>query len=268
MTPMIDAAALQHRTDTVIIDCRYSLAAPEQGRALYAEGHIQGAYYADLMSDLSSPVEAHGGRHPLPTAANFSAFCERLGIVKGVTEVVLYDDHRLAFASRAWWLLRYFGHDKVQLLNGGFRAWQAAGGVCDTDAPVPLANGRFQAEPNPAMVASRQELLVASVPARFSLIDAREAARYNGEVEPIDPVAGHIPGALNYPWQGLTNEQGEVQPQQARFASLSADDELVVYCGSGVTACVTLLALTLAGKSSPRLYPGSWSDWCSYLTED
>ncbi len=261
MSALISVNELKNRKNAVIIDCRYSLQEPLLGRQHYKQKHIKGALYADLMADLSSPVGVHGGRHPLPTAEAFSALCRRLGIVQGVTEVVVYDDQRFAFASRAWWLLRYFGHDKVRVLDGGFAAWQRDGGDCD-DQVVEVEQGHFNAVAQSGYTANRQELLIASEPAKRILIDAREAPRYRGEVEPIDPIAGHIPTALNYPWQDMTNQEGLFNSRQPSLASLQGD--IVVYCGSGVTACVDILALAELGKKA-RLYPGSWSDWCSYM---
>jgi thiosulfate/3-mercaptopyruvate sulfurtransferase len=266
MSAIIDVEELQRRRETanfVILDCRFSLADPELGFNQYQQDHISGAYYVDLNQELSSAMAEHGGRHPLPSAEQFNDLCRQLGIRQGETEVVVYDDSRCAFASRAWWLFNYFGHRDVRVLNGGYQAWKHAAGRLGLTPNNRPGDGVFEAKPNPAMLAGRGELLVAKQPASFTLLDAREPARYNGEQEPIDPVAGHIPAALNFPWQALTDENGWVQPAEERFSALSPP--LVVYCGSGVTACATLLALHLAGIDDCRLYAGSWSDWCSYL---
>jgi thiosulfate/3-mercaptopyruvate sulfurtransferase len=250
----------------IVVDCRFSLADSCLGRQLYIKGHIPGAYYLDLNQDLSSPVQPHGGRHPLPQLDEFASKLSAMGIRSGSkgTWVVAYDDSRFAFAARLWWLLRYLGHDRVVVLDGGFQGWQAAGYLVTTDLPQPRT-GQFIPQPRPEWIVD-----IAAIKARqdeIILIDSREAERYRGEHEPIDPVAGHIPGALNYPWQEVTDPQGYVLPastQQQRWANLPSYQEIVVYCGSGVTACVNLLSLELAGIPSAKLYPGSWSDWCSY----
>jgi thiosulfate/3-mercaptopyruvate sulfurtransferase len=251
----------------VVVDCRFSLADPSLGRRLYSDSHIPGAHYLDLNQDLSSPVQPHGGRHPLPNLDQFASKLTAMGVRSGedATWVVAYDDSRFAFASRLWWLLRYLGHDQVAVLDGGFQGWQAAGYSVTADLPQPRV-GSFIPQVRPERAVD-----IATVQARQNgvvLVDSREAERYRGEHEPIDPVAGHIPGAVNYPWQEVTDPQGYVLPelvQQQRWATLPPYQELIVYCGSGVTACVNLLSLEIAGISSAKLYPGSWSDWCSYL---
>ncbi|XQQ05611.1 MAG: sulfurtransferase [Leptolyngbya sp. IPPAS B-1204] len=272
----------QDAASVVIVDCRFSLADPDLGRQQYEQSHIPGAYYLDLNQDLSSPVQQHGGRHPLPDPVQLADKLSAIGVRSGPepTLVVAYDDSRLAFAARLWWLLRYLGHDRVAVLDGGFSGWQAAGYPVTADLPQPQP-GHFvpqiQADwtVNIETVKTYKDLL------NVVLIDSREAERYRGEREPIDPVAGHIPGAVNYPWPEVTDEQGFIRPlaqQQQRWANLGAEvgaevsvaeaptpAELIVYCGSGVTACVNLLALEIAGISYAKLYPGSWSDWCSYL---
>ncbi len=247
----------------VVIDCRFSLADPQAGAAQYAINHIPGAHYFDLNQDLSSPVQTHGGRHPLPDPLALAAKLSACG-VSHEKLVVVYDDQRLAFASRLWWLLRYYGHDRVVVLDGGWSRWQAEG------HPVTAAQPKSQLDPQPFVPQIRSdwicdiEAIKATAPL---LIDSREVERYRGEQEPIDPVAGHIPGALNYPWQGITDAEGQLlspELQRQRWENLPAG-EPVVYCGSGVTACVNLLSLAIAGREAARLYPGSWSDWCSYL---
>jgi thiosulfate/3-mercaptopyruvate sulfurtransferase len=178
------------------------------------------------------------------------------------TPVVIYDDNRFAFAARCWWLLRYLGHANIQLLDGGFAAWRAAG--FDVTSSVPTARrGNFQARVQQGWTVDHAEVAAISRSGGAVLIDSREPPRFRGEVEPIDPVAGHIPGAVNFSWQEVTDEQGFVtaaSQHNERWRELAGADK-VVYCGSGVTACVNLLSLELAGLSG-RLYPGSWSDWC------
>ncbi|OUC14611.1 MAG: sulfurtransferase [Alkalinema sp. CACIAM 70d] len=264
----------------VIVDCRFSLMQPHLGRQQYETSHLPGAYYLDLNQDLSSPVATHGGRHPLPNPDVLAVQLTAMGITPE-TLVVAYDDSRLAFAARLWWLLRYLGHDRVAVLNGGWSAWQAAGLPTTTEIPPPRP-GAFVPCPNPQEIVDIQDIRAGLQPiesrhqsqpdpgAPIVLIDSRESVRYRGESEPIDPIAGHIPGAVNYPWQEVTDENGFVQSletQRDRWKSLSANQpspEIIAYCGSGVTACVNLLSLYQVGIPA-KLYPGSWSDWCSYL---
>jgi thiosulfate/3-mercaptopyruvate sulfurtransferase len=272
--PVISAAWLhEHLNDpqVVVVDCRFALMQPELGQQQYQTSHIPGAYYLDLDRDLSSPVGEHGGRHPLPDPEAFGAKLRAIGVnsqsPEGSTLVVAYDDSRLAFASRLWWLLRYFGHHNVAVLDGGFAAWQAAGYPVTADVPTPQA-GNFTPQPHPEQVVDIEVVKAQKDLPNVVLIDSREGDRYRGEREPIDPVAGHIPGAVNYPWQEVTNEQGYLRPvaeQRDRWTEVAPDQEILVYCGSGVSACVNLLSLELAGMSQGKLYVGSWSDWCSYL---
>ncbi len=250
----------------VIIDCRFSLADPELGQKQYQESHVPGAFYLDLNRDLASSVGKHGGRHPLPNIEELAAKLSAIGINSAETLVVAYDDSRLAFAARLWWLLRYMGHSKVALLDGGFSAWKAAG--------YPVTNTLPEAREGNFVPRLQQDLAVdieavkerKDLPGKV-LVDSRESERYEGLREPIDPIAGHIPGAVNYPWQGVTDETGKVRStseQKQRWRELEKADEIIVYCGSGVTACVNLLSLEIAGIPDAKLYVGSWSDWCSY----
>lgn len=264
-------AQLQADRPIVVVDCRFSLANPEQGQQQYATGHIPGAYYLDLNRDLSSPVQAHGGRHPLPDVAQFAAKLGAIGVTSAQagepTLVVAYDDSRLAFASRLWWLLRYLGHDAVAVLDGGLAGWQAAGYPVTSVVPPPRS-GTFIPQVRPALCVDIEIVRARKDLPGVVLVDAREPERYRGEREPIDPIAGSIPGAVNYPWQDTTDDRGYVKPLEAhrqRWAALAPAEEIIVYCGSGVTACVDLLSLALAGKPESKLYVGSWSDWCSYL---
>lgn len=250
---------------TVVIDCRFSLMQPEAGRQQYEQGHIPGAYYLDLNQDLSSPVSQHGGRHPLPDPNRLAETLSSLGITEQ-TLVVAYDDSRFAFAARLWWLLGYLGHDRRAVLEGGWSAWQAARYPTSTDIP-PAKPGALVPQLRPDRVVDIETVRDRQGKTGVVLIDSREPARYRGEHEPIDPVAGHIPGAVNYPWQDVTTELGVMQPlavQRDRWADLASAKEVIVYCGSGVTACVNLLSLDQVGITA-KLYAGSWSDWCSYL---
>ena len=253
--------------DARLVDCRFSLLDPEQGLADYREGHIPGASYMHLNRDMSGPVGRHGGRHPLPPPDLFAGTLAARGIGPD-TEVVAYDDSRFAFASRLWWMMRALGYRPPRLLNGGYRAWQALAQAPETgDAHVtpieaPAAGGY-------SGYLDREAVIEAQA-ANAQLVDAREPKRYQGLEEPIDPMGGHIPGAVNRPWQGVTDDQGRVLPPDGlrdHFGDLLNRESLVVYCGSGVTACVNLFALALLGRDDPALYPGSWSDWCSYLVD-
>ncbi len=249
----------------VIVDCRFSLADPQLGRQQYLQGHIPGAYYLDLNQDLASPVQVHGGRHPLPQIETLAVRLSRMGVTDS-TLVVAYDDSRFAFAARLWWLLKYMGHDRVAVLDGGFAAYQAAGLGVTSESPA-VRHGLLVPKLRPELVVDRVGVQQRQTQPNVKLVDSREGERYRGEREPIDPVAGHIPGAINYPWQQVTEDGGQLRSPQdlsAYWSGLATADEIIVYCGSGVTACVNLLALEAAGIKTGKLYPGSWSDWCSY----
>lgn len=257
----------------VIVDCRFSLADPQLGRQQYLTSHIPGAYYLDLNQDLSGPTGVHGGRHPLPDPLGLAKKLSTMG-VDSETLVVAYDDSRFAFAARLWWLLRYLGHERGAVLDGGFSAYQTAGYPVTSDLPAARAGGlvpklQFDRVVDIAAVKARKDL------PGVLLIDSREAERYRGEREPIDPIAGHIPGAINYPWQGVSDTCGYLLPgseqlwaptdqERSPWTELNQAKEILVYCGSGVTACVNLLALEALGIQTGKLYAGSWSDWCSY----
>ena len=259
-------AANTENPQVVIIDCRFSLADSESGQKQYQESHIPGAFYLDLNRDLASAVGKHGGRHPLPNMGELAEKLSAIGINSSETLVVAYDDSRLAFAARLWWLLRYVGHSKVALLDGGFSAWKAAGYPVTNTLPQPR-EGKFVVQLQPDLVVDIETVKERKDLAGAVLIDSRESERYAGLREPIDPIAGHIPGAVNYPWQEVTDETGKVRStsaQKQRWAQLETGAEIIVYCGSGVTACVNLLSLEIAGIPDAKLYVGSWSDWCSY----
>jgi thiosulfate/3-mercaptopyruvate sulfurtransferase len=263
----------------VIVDCRFSLADPHLGQRQYAEGHIPGAHYLDLNQDLSSPVQRHGGRHPLPNWDTFCQHLEAIGVCSasshGPTQVVVYDDSRFAFAARLWWMLKYLGHDAVAVLDGGWGAWQRGGYAVSTEiptaAPEPQA-GPFIPQFQPGWIVDVEDIRRSQHHPGVRLIDSREPARYRGEVEPVDPVAGHIPGASNQCWQEVSTAEGFLKPvadHVQRWASLRDfpdrdAPEPIVYCGSGVTACVNLLSQAIANQPLAKLYVGGWSDWCSY----
>lgn len=250
----------------VVIDCRFALVDPELGKQQYQTSHIPGAHYLDLNQDLSELPQQHGGRHPLPEPQELAKKLAAMGVNFQETLVVAYDNSRLAFGARLWWLLRYLGHDQVALLDGGWGAWQTAGYPV-TDV-LPTSNpGTFVPQLRQEWVVDIDAVKVRKDLPNIALIDSREEDRYLGKREPIDPIAGHIPGAINYPWQDVTDAQSYLLPleqQQQRWADVQQQTELIVYCGSGVTACVNLLSLKLAGIHTGKLYAGSWSDWCSY----
>jgi thiosulfate/3-mercaptopyruvate sulfurtransferase len=262
---LIEPEALLGASDAILLDCRFSLQDVNAGRVAYETGHIPGAHYLALDSDLSGPVLQHGGRHPLPSAREFASRLTALG-VGPTTPVVAYDDSRFAFASRLWWMMRAIGYRPPTLLNGGYSAWLAAGGKPETRVPtadtVPIAEHvEF------AGICGIDDLAGLQA-AGAVLVDSREAARYQGLEEPIDPIAGHIPGALNRPWQGVTGDKGAIVSEsllREHWGDVLEKESLVVYCGSGVTACVNLFSLAMLGRDDAVLYPGSWSDWCSYL---
>jgi thiosulfate/3-mercaptopyruvate sulfurtransferase len=250
----------------VIIDCRFSLADPELGQKQYQESHIPGAFYLDLNRDLASSVGKHGGRHPLPNIGELAEKLSAIGINSAETLVIAYDDSRLAFAARLWWLLRYMGHSKVALLDGGFSGWKAAGYPVTHILPEPR-EGNFVAHLQQDLAVDIEAVKKRKDLPGTVLVDSRESERYEGLREPIDPIAGHIPGAVNYPWQEVTDKTGKVRltsEQKQRWTELEKAEEIIVYCGSGVTACVNLLSLEIAGIPDAKLYVGSWSDWCSY----
>jgi thiosulfate/3-mercaptopyruvate sulfurtransferase len=249
--------------DVAIIDCRFALGNPEQGVLDYRAGHIPGALFFDLEKDLSGPQGAHGGRHPLPSTEALTSLFSRAGIDENVF-VVSYDDQELAGAARLWWLLRYLGHEKVAVLDGGFRAWRSAG-LPWTAAIAHRPPRRFVPRRQPQMLVDVEQVKQRS--ASTALIDSRAGERFRGDVEPLDPKAGHIPGAVNYFYKETLDADGTLRSPEAlreRFAPLANYSDLIVYCGSGVTACVNVLALHCAGRTDAKLYAGSWSDWCSY----
>ncbi len=266
---VVDAQWLvEHLDDTqvVIVDCRFSLADSQLGKQQYQANHIPGAYYLDLNLDLSSPIGEHGGRHPLPNIVELANKLSGIGINSQQTLVVAYDDSRFAFAARLWWLLRYLGHDQVALLDGGFTGWKQSNYPV-TDVVLRAQLGNFVPQVRKHLLVNITDVKNRKDLPGVVLVDSRERDRYLGISEPIDKIAGHIPGAVNYPWQDVTEANGDlisISEQQQRWQDIANADEILVYCGSGVTACVNLLSLELAGIDKAKLYAGSWSDWISY----
>ncbi|MEM6252789.1 MAG: sulfurtransferase [Cyanobacteria bacterium P01_D01_bin.156] len=258
----------KHLDDLVIIDCRFSLPEPNLGQQQYEAGHIPGAYYLDLNQHLSSPVQPHGGRHPLPDWSTFVDTLNLLGIQSSPqTPIVIYDASRFAFAARLWWMLRYLGHDHVALLDGGIPAWIEAGLPLSQDIPKNQV-GQFVPQFQDGWIVDIDYVRQHQDKAGTVVIDSRSADRFRGEREPIDLIAGSVPGAVNYFWKDISHENGQLKSPEAlatHWQAVDAAEEVIVYCGSGVTACVNLFSQVVAGKSMGKLYPGGWSDWCSYL---
>lgn len=260
-------AERQQSSGWVILDCRFALEDPDYGRCSYAEGHIEGAQYADLERHLSGPVtKGVTGRHPLPAADTLTRQLQAWGI-SADTDVVLYDDGPGAYAARAWWLLAWLGkRDGVFILDGGLKAWHAAGFPLSLDAPV-VEPGTFAGTPDHRLLLDAEHLQKRLGQPGLTLIDARAQPRFRGEVEPIDPIAGHIPGAQCAAFSENLGSDGRFLPAdqlKQRFAAQlqgRPPQELVAYCGSGVTACHNLFALSLAGYPLGKLYAGSWSEW-------
>jgi thiosulfate/3-mercaptopyruvate sulfurtransferase len=251
--------------DWAVVDCRFDLKQPDWGYENYQQYHIPGAVYAHLDRDLSAPITSETGRHPLPDPEEMARRLGNWGI-DNRTQVVVYDTSGSAYAARLWWQLRFLGHEQVAVLDGGFQHWQQAG--------LPLSTGIetrppavFIPHPNWQMVAATGEIVAVGSNPDYCLIDARSPERYRGEQEPIDPVAGHIPGAVNRFHGANLDKEGTFLPPTAlreQFQQLidsTPPQHVIVYCGSGVTSCHHILAMEIAGFPPARLYAGSWSEW-------
>jgi thiosulfate/3-mercaptopyruvate sulfurtransferase len=254
-----------HDPGWVVMDCRFSLSDPDAGLRAYEAGHIPGARYAHLNNDLSSPVTPTSGRHPLPDPATLAQSLGRWGIDKS-KQVVIYDDSFGGMAARLWWLLRWLGHDAVALLDGGLPKWQREGHVLVADAPV-VQPTTFKPLLCQAMWVDSQTVQQAVKRKDALVIDARAEERYNGEVEPLDRIAGHIPGAINLPFEDNLHVSGKFLPADELRDLYNGildgikPEQVIQMCGSGVTACHNLLAMEHAGLKGARLYAGSWSEW-------
>ena len=259
-SPLITVDQLADPPAQTVLDVRWQLSAGAQPD-LYAAGHIPGAAFVDLDRDLAAPP-GRGGRHPLPAAEDFERAMRAAG-VREAAPVVVYDDANGLPAARAWWLLRYFGHPQVALLDGGLEAWLAAGRPLAEGDETPPHPGDFAARPGGMPVLDARQ--AGQLAADGVLIDARAPERYRGETEPMDPVAGHIPGARNWPMQRNLDEAGRFLGQAELAEALGeltgSGSTVGAYCGSGITAAHTVLALEVAGISGAALYPGSWSEW-------
>lgn len=267
MSQLISApalAALLPDPGLMVYDTRASLQDPEHGRRAWEKSHIPGAQLLDLEQDLSGPIiPGDTGRHPLPDPDILESRLRETGLRRR-DRVVVYDDGPGFFAARLWWLLRWLGMERVQVLDGGFAAWQRDGLPVSEHQRLRNWPGDFLATLAHERTISAGELMQHLDSGELTLIDARATERYRGEQEPIDPVAGHIPGARCLPCAGNVDDNGHFRSRRElreRFRELSEDDDWISYCGSGVTACHNILAAVEAGLREPRLYPGSWSEW-------
>lgn len=273
-SPLIQAAELATRlrddgAHTLVFDCSFDLANPAAGRKAYAAGHMPGALYLHLDDDLSSARTGRNGRHPLPAP---QAFAERLATlgVNADSHVVVYDNAGGMYAARAWWMLRWVGHGAVSLLDGGLAAWQAAGQPLQAGEPPARARGSLVLRPSLVATVDRDTLLANLQQPQRLVVDARAPDRFRGENETLDPVGGHIPGARNRLFRNNLGPDGRFKTAaqlRADFDAVTggrAADQLVMSCGSGVTACHNLLALEVAGLPGAALYPGSWSEWSAW----
>lgn len=239
----------------VVLDCRFDLKKPLAGSESYLKEHIPTAIYVDLERDLSGPLSPKTGRHPLPSVEKMTETFSLFGITDGI-QVVAYDDSDSSFAARAWWMLQYLGHDRAAVLNGGFTAWTNRGYAVETKHHL-KPRRVFKARPQKSWLVEVDQVADLSL-----VVDSRDPARYRGEVEPIDPVAGHIPGARNLFYRNHLDSDLRWKGRQEISENLKdLTDSPTFYCGSGVTACVNVLAAKVAGVKNPRLYAGSWSEW-------
>ncbi len=273
--PLIRAESLRRiLPEAFVVDCSHDLAAPEAGAQAFAQGHVPGAVHMHLDRELSGPVGPGTGRHPLPARDALAARLAALGLRRG-QPVVAYDRNHSPYAARLWWLLRWLGHEAVAVLDGGWQAWLAAGGESESGAATARPRGDFTAAAQAAMPSIDVEALLEQVRGQAGrtpdllVVDARSPERYAGEGETLDPVGGHIPGAVCRFFRDNLQPDGHFLPREqlhAQWSRLLAGRDprqVVSQCGSGVTACHNLLALELAGLGGARLYPGSWSQWCS-----
>ncbi|MGI9276005.1 MAG: sulfurtransferase [Endozoicomonas sp.] len=267
MSPLIEPevlATLLNDARVVIIDARFNLTEAQLGLTMYRQGHIPGAQFADLEKDLSGPVvPGKTGRHPLPDLDTLAEKIRHWGISEK-SHVVVYDDGGHAMAARAWWLFRWAGLKKIQVLHGGIKAWQAGRYPMTSEQSLAEVSD-FQSQVNPGMTVSADDIMQQLPSKQCCLIDARAIERFSGETEPLDSRAGHIPGAFCHPFTVNMDDSGEFLPRATLRARLEKvinnHPEPVFYCGSGVTACHNILAMEYAGLSGARLYPGSWSEW-------
>lgn len=255
--------------DVVLVDVRFQLNDEEAGRKQYIKSHIPGAVYLDLNRDLASKVKKHGGNHPLPDLDEFVAKLGNIGIDNNTT-VVVYDKENDMFAARLWWLLHYVGHEKVYVLEGGFNQWVEAGNEV-TNEITPLQKKTFRPKVRTDLTVTMEEVKDKIYNRQAVVIDSRSKDRYLGIHEPMYRKAGHIPGAVNFFWKDIFTDKGtwkSVEELKRHFATIPKNEEIIVSCGSGVSACPNIIALKQAGYENVKLYPGSFSDWISYDEND
>ena len=268
--------ARENSQPLTVFDCSFDLTQPAAGYAHYLASHIPGALYASLdtaMSSSNSASSASGGRHPLPTRETFAAWLASVGVLQNA-QIVVYDRNGANYCGRLWWMLKWVGHMEVAVLDGGLQAWMAHGGAAESGVPAPVpdvsASAVFEVKPSPYQLVAADQVESRIGRSSQTLVDARGAPRFRGEVEPLDPIAGHIPGALNRPFAANLGDDGlfkAASQLKAEFETLLAgrDPSTVVHhCGSGVSALPNLLAMEIAGLGRTALYAGSWSDWCSH----
>ena len=260
-----DLAAHLNDPNWVVLDCRFTLTDPEAGRQAYTKAHIPGARYVHLDNDLSAPIGDTTGRHPLPDPRVLTEKLCQWGV--GVNkQVVVYDDSYGAMAVRLWWMMRWLGHPGVALLDGGYPKWTREKRPVDANIPEPH-KAACACLPEPTQIVGADEIMHASKTGDQLIIDARPDRRFSGEYEPLDPVAGHVPGAINYPFDENLDVDGTFLPPEALRENYQAllkgrpAWQVLHMCGSGVTACHNILAMEIAGLPGSRLYPGSWSEW-------
>lgn len=264
---LVSVEALAAHPEWRVFDCRHDLKNTEYGRVAYARGHIPGALFLHLDDDLSGAKDGRNGRHPLPAVDDFARRMSACG-VDATTQVVAYDNEGGIFAARLWWVLRWLGHDRVAVLDGGLAGWRRGKRELQTEMPV-VAPRTFLPQPRPMTVATA-DVMANLASARMLVVDARSPERFRGENETLDPVGGHIPGAVNrFYFENLDDDgcffkpAAELREEFAALLAGRAPDQVVQQCGSGVTACHNLLAMELAGWPGSKLYPGSWSEWCA-----
>jgi thiosulfate/3-mercaptopyruvate sulfurtransferase len=267
-TTLVDVTTLAahlHDPNWLVVDCRFDLANPQAGETAFAQSRIPGALYAHLDRDLAAPITATTGRHPLPDPQDFARTLGRWGVTAN-TQVIAYDADNGMYAARLWWMLRWLGHDAAAVLDGGFKAWLAAGLQTSTQTAT-RTPAQFVARVDRSMWVDASEVARAANDASWRVLDARAPERYQGIVEPIDARAGHVPGARNHPFaRNLVSDGRFASPAELRSQLDASRDgvpaeQTIAMCGSGVTACHLLLALEVAGQRGAKLYPGSWSEW-------
>lgn len=270
MSNMVNAKWLKENLNNdklVIVDCRFSLMDKEYGKRSYDESHIEGAVRVDIETELSAPVKKHGGRHPLPSVDELKTTFENIGI-NNDSVVVAYDEGDLAGPARLWWILKYLGHNEVYVLNGGIKAFEEIGGKTTRES-TSVKKGNFELNVNENMRVDMEYVRERLHKDNIAIVDCRENGRYNGEFEPVDKKAGHVPSALNYFWMNILDKQDDgltmknEEDLKEYFNKLNNYDEVIIYCGSGITASPVSLALTEANIDH-KLYAGSFSDWISY----